>query len=101
MTDFMMGAPRPAFTPPEDAEQPDTITLEWDTSGVCTATIPLDQAREVFGLGGTPDVELAWKVATLAKASPSMLSKLSPYIDAAQNYPVSLRKVDGTPPGEL
>ena len=98
----------PAFTPPSDFALggdplPDKgeVTLAWETRGRCHATVPIDLAREVFGLGGTPDGEVPWKMATLATASPSMLAKLGPYVDDEQVHPVRLAKVNEIDPGEL
>jgi hypothetical protein len=93
----------PAFTQPAPAPEPLTeITLEWDTTGVCKATVSLDLARELFGLGGTPVDEMVWRIAALASAQPSlMLSKLGPYVDDEQMYPTKLRKVNGYDSGDL
>ena len=90
----------PAFTEPAEPPKQE-IKLEWREELHRKATVSLDQARELFGLGGTPDDELDWKVTVLAIRSPSMLSRLGPHVTEQHSYPTSLRKVNDCNPGDL
>ena len=77
-----------------------TIDLHWVQHIDCTATIPLGLAREVFGLGGTPDDQLLVRIAALASRVPTLLQKLGGH---AHELPIrwDLMSINGEPASEI
>jgi len=86
----------PALSATDDQK---TITLEWDERTRCKATIPLDLARELFGLGGTPDTVLEERLTVVAANFTELLFKLGPYTQEERRFEARLQTVNGAPPG--
>jgi hypothetical protein len=95
----------PAFTPPDDMPGAGGITVVYQETTRITAKLTFEEAREVFGLGGTPDDAVGAHVGALVHYRSSLLALLGPH--ATEELPVSwllmnwlLMKIDD-PYGEL
>jgi len=53
-------------------ERPQYLKFEWRQNDLYDAILDMDQARELFGLGGTPDDQMFHKVKALLTAMPAM-----------------------------
>jgi hypothetical protein len=78
--DLVLGSPRPAFTEPDDNLPDDgMITIEYTEKTWVRARLTPEQAREAFGLGGTPDGEVGARLTAITRYSPTMLARLGPH----------------------
>jgi hypothetical protein len=77
------------------------ITVEWTETFKVTAMVNLDQAREVFGLGGTPDREVEEKVrALLAWNAYAAIRCLARFGNSAAANGHQLLAMNGVPRGD-
>ena len=75
-------------------QQPDVITIQYVEQATITVALTLDQAREVFGLGGTADEYVGSRIDAIAKHTPSVLSLLTRRATERLPYSWTLQKLD-------
>lgn len=67
----------PLMPPLADAVNPQPpapeIAITWDATSRYTFKLSNNDARKIFGLGGTSDEELAYRIGVLTQASPGLL----------------------------
>lgn len=70
------------------------INITWDTTRRHTRKLSNDDARKLFGLGGTCDEDLAYRIAVLTQDSPELLRILMNHPpDSAQTMNFELRTI--------
>lgn len=82
------------ITEPGQGVQQDTFTVEYVVQSHVTVDLTFDQARELFGLGGTADEDLGRRIEAIAQHSPAVLSKLRPHAAKAFAYSWTLQKIN-------
>lgn len=77
---------QPAFSPPDDFTLggdplPDNglITVQYIEKTRVTAQVTPEQARQLFGLGGTPDDQVGARIAAITHHTSSLLARLGPH----------------------
>ena len=71
-------------TGPFDETPSQTMKVSWRATREYTADISYTEARDLFGLGGTSDGDLPYRISVLVKASPSLLM---PLMDSPDSHP--------------
>ncbi len=77
------------------------ITVEWEETTHCKATLTAEEARLRFGLGGTPDGNLAWRISTLALGSGEELAVLGDLVQSDELQARKLLRINGVLPADL
>lgn len=75
--------------------------IEWDETTRYKAEVTAEEARIMFGLGGTPDDKVIGRVATLAVYDGGELAVLGHKVTDDKVIERKLRFINGRQPGEL